>query len=435
MSNVDSPLSKKHKQIVAALCATYGLLYLGRVNFSVVLPVLAVELDVGRAEIGILGTVFFWTYAIGNFVNGEIGSHVSPKRVVGLGLLVTAFVNLVFGFQTSLLLMLVLWGLNGIAQSGGWPPIVRIMSERLHSSQIKQVSTIIPISYVIGTVVTWTLIGAVAAGGNWRLAFWLPGVILLLTAALWWRAGIDAPTTVSKGVRLSTIIAESRGLAFALTVAALAGFVRNGSIIWLPSYILDSQLIPDNLVGAVAALTQAVAIPGLMIARQRVVRTNQVLVTGVYMFSAGGLAFLLLSVTSGILSIAILCLAMMILGGAFGLVTSSMPVILSPPGRASSVAGTQNMMATFAGGVAGFGIGAIVEGSGWNAVFGLWGIMLLTSAVITWRHRHEEDRRGGADTPHPPAPSPTRGEGEPGGAELAQGTKTSTSGAHRSRRH
>ena len=396
MSNFHPPLSKKHKQIVAALCATYGVLYLGRVNISVVLPILAVELDVGRAEIGILGTVFFWVYAIGNFVNGEIGSHVSPFRVVALGLLVTAIVNLVFGFQTSLLVMLVLWGVNGFAQSGGWPPIVRILAERLHPSQIKQVSTVIPISYVIGTVVTWTLIGAVAAGGNWRLAFWLPGVILLLTAALWRKAGIDAPTADSKGVRLSTIIAESRGLAFALVVSALAGFVRNGSIIWLPSYILDSQLIADNLVGAVAALTQVVAIPGLMIARHRVVRTNQVLVTGVYMFSAGGLAFLLLSATSGILSIVVLCLAMMILGGAFGLVTSSMPVMLSPPGRASSIAGTQNMMATFAGGLAGFGIGASVERGGWSAVFGLWGLMLLLAAAITWRHRHEEDRRTGA---------------------------------------
>ena len=111
------------------------------------------------------------------------------------------------------------------------------------------------------------------------------------------------------------------------------------------------------------------------------------------MFSAGGLAFLLLAATNGILSIVVVCLAMMILGGAFGMVTSSMPVILSPPGRASSIAGTLNMMATFAGGLAGFGIGAIVEHSGWNAVFGLWGIMLLLSALITWRHRHEEERQ------------------------------------------
>ncbi|MCY4063816.1 MAG: MFS transporter [Chloroflexi bacterium] len=397
MTKSQSALVKRQNLLVGALCTTYGLLYLGRVNISVVLPLLAIELDVSRAQVGILGTVFFWTYGIGNFVNGEIGSHVRPYRVIGVGLLVTAIVNLVFGFQTSLLLMLVLWGINGLAQSGGWPPIVRILAERLDPSRIKQVSTVIPVSYVIGIVVTWTFVGAVAAGENWRLAFWLPGLILLLTAGLWWKGGIDAPTTDSKGVRLSTIMAEARGVAFALAVSALAGFVRNGSIIWLPSYILDGQLISDDLVGAVAALTQVVAIPGLMLARLRVVRTNQVLVTGAYMFSAGGLAFVLLSATSGISAIVVLCLAMMILGGAFGLVTSSMPVILSPPGRTSSIAGTLNMMATFAGGVAGFGIGAIVEHSGWNAVFGVWGIMLLLAAAITWRHRHEEDRWSGAD--------------------------------------
>ena len=291
MSNFDSPLSKKHKQVVAALCTTYGLLYFGRVNISVVLPIIAVELDVGRAEIGILGTVFFWVYAIGNFVNGEIGSHVSPFRLVGLGLLVTAIVNIAFGFQTSLLTMLILWGINGFAQSGGWPPIVRILAERLDPRQIKRVSTVIPFSYVIGTVVTWTLIGAVAAGGNWRIAFWLPGLVLLLTAALWRKGGIDAPTTHSSGVRLSTIIAEARAVAFALVVSALAGFVRNGSIIWLPTFILDSELIADNLVGALAAITQMVAIPGLMLAHHRVTRTNQVLTTAVLMLGAAGARF------------------------------------------------------------------------------------------------------------------------------------------------
>ena len=394
MSNFHSPLSKKHKQVVAALCATYGLLYFGRVNISVVLPIIAVELDVGRAEIGILGTVFFWVYAIGNFVNGEIGSHVSPFRLVGLGLLVTAIVNIAFGFQTSLLTMLILWGINGFAQSGGWPPIVRILAERLDPRQIKRVSTVIPFSYVIGTVVTWTLIGAVAAGGNWRIAFWLPGLVLLLTAALWRKGGIDAPTTHSSGVRLSTIIAEARAVAFALVVSALAGFVRNGSIIWLPTFILDSELIADNLVGALAAITQMVAIPGLMLAHHRVMRTNQVLTTAVLMLGAAGLAFLLLTQTAGALSLVILCLAMMLLGGGFGLVTSSMPLILAPPGRASSVAGTLNMMATFAGGLAGFSIGGLVEQSGWGAVFGVWGIMLLLASAVVWRRRGAEDRWG-----------------------------------------
>ncbi len=396
MTKLQATLTKTQKLIVGTICATYGLLYLGRVNISVVLPLLAIELDVSRAQIGILGTVFFWTYGLGNFINGQLGSQVNPVRLVAFGLLVTALVNLVFGFQTSLVLMLALWAVNGFAQSTGWPPMLRILTERLNTGQIKRASTLLPFSYVIGTMVTWSLLGAIAIGDNWRLAFWLPGLVLLLTASLWLKAGLATPRAATSAFRLSAILPEARGVAFALVVSALAGFVRNGSLIWLPTYILDSELIVDSLVGAVAAITQVVAIPGLWLAHRRVARTHQVLATAVLMLGAAGCAFLLLAPATGALSLALLCLAMMILGGGFGLVTSSMPLILAQPGRASSIAGTLNMMATIAGGLAGFSIGGLVDAGGWSAVFGLWGIMLLLASAVTWRYRHHEDRWTGA---------------------------------------
>ena len=389
---MSSAFVKHQNLLVGALCTTYGLFYLGRVNISVVLPAIAVELNVGRAEIGSLGTVFFWIYGIGNFVFGQLGSHVSPSRLVGFGLLASALVNLAFGFQTSLIVMLALWGINGFAQSSGWSPIARILAERLDPSRIKRASTIMPFGYVLGTVVTWSVIGALATGENWRVAFWLPGLVLLLVTALWRMAGIDAPKTKSSGVRLSTIVAEARGVAFALAAAAMAGFVRNGSIIWLPFYIVDTELIADNLVGLVAALTQVVALGGLALARIGVLRSNQVLTTSVLMFVPAGVAFLLLTATSGLSSIVVITFGLMMLNGAFGLTTSSIPLVLAGPGRASSIAGTLNMMATIAGGLAGFSIGVLVEISGWGAVFGIWGALLLLAALLVWRHRGEEDK-------------------------------------------
>ena len=386
-------LSRQQTLMVGGLCATYGLFYLGRVNISVVLPLLAVELNVGRAEVGILGTVFFWTYAFGNFLWGEVGSHVRPFYVIGFGLLASALVNLAFGFQATLAAMLVLWSINGLAQAGGWSPIARILAERLDPAHIKRVSTVLPFSYVIGTVITWALIGAVATGVNWRAAFWLPGVVLLLATAVWWKAGIDAPRKKPSGPRLSVIMDEARGASFALLVAALAGFVRNGSIIWLPSYILDTGLIPDNLVGAVAALTQVIALAGIFLARWGVMRSNRVFQTLALLAGAGGLLFLPVSLTTNALSIVVLSAALMLLNGAFGLVTSSLPLLLAKPGRASSIAGTLNMMATFAGGLAGFSMGGLVERSGWGAVFALWGACLLLAALLIWRHRGEEDAR------------------------------------------
>ena len=389
-------LSKQQNKMVGTIWITYALFYLGRVNVSVVLPLLALDLDVSRAEVGALGTAFFWVYGISHFIMGEIGSHVSPFRIVSIGLLAISLVNIAFAFQTSLIVMLLLWGLNGVAQSAGWAPMFRILAERLDRSHIKRISTVMPFSYVFGTALTWTLIGVVAAGDDWRIAFWLPGGLLLLVLAFWRKAGIDAPKSKSSGVRFLVIVSEARGIGFALVAAALAGFVFNGTIIWLPTYILDTGLIAENLVGLAAALMQVIAITGLFLARYRVARSNQVFVTTALMLAAAGIALLLLTVTGGLLALLVVAVALIFLNGAFGLAVSSMPLLLAPPGRASSVTGSINMMSNFFGGMAGFSIGALVEFSGWGAVFALWGAVLLLAALVLWKKRAEENRWAGA---------------------------------------
>ena len=389
-------LNKQQNKMVGTIWITYALFYLGRVNVSVVLPALAVGLDASRAEVGALGTAFFWVYGISHFIMGEIGSHVSPFRIVSIGLLAISLVNIAFAFQTSLIVMLLLWGLNGVAQSAGWAPMFRILAERLDRSHIKRISTVMPFSYVFGTALTWTLIGVVAAGDDWRIAFWLPGGLLLLVLAFWRKAGIDAPKSKSSGVRFLVIVSEARGIGFALVAAALAGFVFNGTIIWLPTYILDTGLIAENLVGLAAALMQVIAITGLFLARYRVARSNQVFVTAALMLAAAGIALLLLTVTGGLLALLVVAVALIFLNGAFGLAVSSMPLLLAPPGRASSVTGSINMMSNFFGGMAGFSIGALVEFSGWGAVFALWGAVLLLAALVLWKKRAEENRWAGA---------------------------------------
>ena len=389
-------LTKHPDYLLGALCSTYGLFYLGRVNISVALPIMAHDLGLSLAEVGALGTIFFWFYGLFQFISGEIGSHVSPFRIVSIALLVTAIINLTVAFQSSLIVMLVLWAFNGIAQSGGWSPMVRILAERLPPDRIKRASTLMPLGYVIGTAITWTLVGAVAVDGNWRIAFWLPGLLLLLVLVFWRKARIDAPKAKSSRIRPSRIIAEARSIVFVLFCAALAGFVRNGALVWLPSYILDTELIAENLVGAIAALTQIIVIPGLLLAHYRVARTNQVFLTAVILFVAAGLGFLLLSVSQGLVALLVIAVALMMLNGAFNLVITSIPLLLAPVGRASSTAGSVNMMATVIGGLAGVAVGGLLEISGWPVVFGLWGLVLLLAALVIWWRRAEEYRRASA---------------------------------------
>lgn len=382
---------QQQDKLVATLWLTYALFYLGRVNFSVVLPGLAEALEISRAEAGALGTVFFWVYGIGHFVSGEVGSHVSPFRLVGGGLLVIALANILFSVQTSLLIMLVLWGINAVGQSAGWAPMFRILAERLDRAHIKRVSTIMPFSYVVGTAVTWAFVGAIAAGRDWQVAFWLPGLLTLLVLAFWWKAGFDAPVSHATGLDLARIGAELRQIWYVMVAAALVGFAFNGMTIWLPTYILDTGLIADNAVGSLSAAMQVVAIAGLVVARYRVMRSSRVFITSVQMFAAAGIAFVLMAATSGQLALLIITVGLIMLNGAFGLTVSSMPLLLAGPGRASSITGSVNMMSNLFGGVAGITIGAVVEARGWPAAFALWGAALLLASVLIWGKRGIED--------------------------------------------
>ncbi len=378
------------RRIVSAIWLTYALFYLGRVNLSVALPALALALDASRAEVGALGTVFYWVYGIGHFISGEMGSHASPRRLVSLGLLAIALLNIAFGFQSALLPMLLLWSLNGLAQSAGWAPMLRILAERLERAQLKHIATIMPFSYVFGTALTWTVIGTVASV-DWRVAFWLPGALLLLVLVLWRRAAVDAPAAAAGGVDIARILREARGIAFALLTAALAGFVFNGMIIWLPTYILDTGLVAENFVGAVAALLQVMAFAGLLLARYGVLRSNRVLPTAALLLAAAGCALLALPLALGALALLIIAIALVLLNGAFGLVVSALPLLLAPPGRASSITGSVNMMSNFFGGIAGFTVGGLVEARGWDAAFLIWGGALLLAAAVLWRRRSREN--------------------------------------------
>lgn len=386
------PLTRQQNLMVRTVWVTYALFYFGRVNMSIALPLLAVALNVSRAEVGAVVLVFFWVYGIGQFVNGEIGNHLSPFRMVSIGLLTIAAVNFAFAFQTSLVVMLALWGINGSAQSAGWAPMLRILDEGLDRSQIKRVSTLMPFSYVVGTAFTWTLVGAAAAIGGWQLAFLLPGLVMLGALVFWRRAGIDAPRAKSPGFSLSDVTADLRAVWLLLVSSAMAGFVFNGAVIWLPSYILDTGLIPDYAVGLAAAVMQVIAIMGLFLARYQVVRTNRVFATVVVMFTATALALLLSMTATGLLSLLFITGALMMLNGGFGLTISSMPLILAPPGRASSTTGSVNMMTSFFGGLAGFTIGGLVESSGWQVVFGLWAVILLMASLLIWLKRDEENK-------------------------------------------
>ena len=116
------------RRILITSWLTYAGFYLGRVNLAVALPALQNHFGWTRSEAGLIGSAFFWLYAIGQLINGALGDRWNPRYFVAAGLIASALMNLAFGFSNALPLFILIWGANGYVQSTGWGPIMRTLS-------------------------------------------------------------------------------------------------------------------------------------------------------------------------------------------------------------------------------------------------------------------------------------------------------------------
>lgn len=71
-----------------------------------------------RSDIGLLATLFYITYGLSKFVSGIVSDRSNARYFMGIGLIATGVVNILFGFSTSLWAFAVLWALNAFFR--GW---------------------------------------------------------------------------------------------------------------------------------------------------------------------------------------------------------------------------------------------------------------------------------------------------------------------------
>ncbi|EGZ15162.1 hypothetical protein PHYSODRAFT_561102 [Phytophthora sojae] len=83
---------------------------------------------------GLMDTLFMGFYALGLYVSGILGDKHDLRRMIAGGMWATAAVGLLFGLGAladvhALSFYAVLWGLNGLIQSSGWPANVAVMGK------------------------------------------------------------------------------------------------------------------------------------------------------------------------------------------------------------------------------------------------------------------------------------------------------------------
>jgi len=163
-----------------AMYLGYAFFYFTRKSFTFAMPLMIDELGFTKADLGILGSILYFTYGISKFFSGIMSDRSNPRYFMAIGLIATGLWNICFGFSSSLLFFAIFWGLNGWFQGWGWPPCARFLTHWYAKKERGRWWGIWSTSHNLGGALIPVIVGLVAASYGWRMAMYVPGITCII---------------------------------------------------------------------------------------------------------------------------------------------------------------------------------------------------------------------------------------------------------------
>ncbi len=159
----------------------YSLYYVCRTSLNVVKKDIMDANLLDATELGFIGSVLLFAYAIGKFVNGFLADHCNIKRFMATGLIVSAAANGILGilgFESEVIptailsiMFAVMWGINGWAQSMGAPPAIIGLSRWLPLSKRGTYYGFFSLSHNLGEWLSFLFVGILVSLAGWQWGF------------------------------------------------------------------------------------------------------------------------------------------------------------------------------------------------------------------------------------------------------------------------
>ncbi|MEG0691534.1 MAG: MFS transporter, partial [Oscillospiraceae bacterium] len=369
--------SAKLANIIFILCwIAYFSTYIGRLNYSAAMTQMIDESFLSKVQGGLIGTSFFACYGVGQFFNGFIGDRVSPFKMIFGGILVSAIANLFMALFPSITLMYVIWGLNGIAQSMIWSPIMRIFSQLLPIDRRFKACVHINSTVAAGTLCAYLLSTLLLGLSNWKSVFIVAGIFLFIVALAWGAYFLKTrnnfkleevavtPEKSENSTGLVTILFAS-GVFLMLFPTAIHGMLKDGITSWFPSYLVENHGLMPNISVLLTTILPLFNLTGAYLANwlnNKLLRSD--LKTAGLMFLLSGVSLALLAVFGGysiFLAIILTAIATSSMFGVNAIMVSILPMYFGKVGLASTVTGILNS-ATYIGCAISMGLfGAMIE--------------------------------------------------------------------------
>jgi len=376
----------KTKLIFWNIWSSYATYYFGKVNLSIVVPaLLATYQNLSLYNVGLISSGFFTAYALGQFLHGQISERYNPFVYISIGLIGSAFFNVLLGFAAGFFWLLFIFEVcDGFMQSMGWSSCVRANSLIQSKERLEKSSIILGTSYQVGNSIAW-LVSAFAVGAwGWQAGFWVAAAMLFMRgiALLMFRPDIEIEAKHEPKEQIKRTL--SKPIVLSGISLSLLNMVRYGVITWIPLYLFTSNNLVVSQMGDVGLKVCLIPILGVLGTLYFYKNSKLSIDTKAILFLIGlCISFITLPFVSGSLALLVL------LAGSFFLYGPHVYLVTTIPSRMKE----KNVVAASAGFIDGMGyIGTVLIGiiipllisvfGGWTSVFIFWAVLSAIVAIL-----------------------------------------------------
>ena len=386
-----SPAAKKAVMIGSMCSLSYLAVYVARNILGAVSPQMIESGSFTTENIGTLSSVYFFSYAFGQLINGRIGDKIKSKYMISLGLILAGVCNLLFStVNHSMLVSYAAYALTGYFLSMIYGPMTKVVAENTEPIYATRCSLGYTFSSFFGT----PLAGVLAALMAWQGVFafssgmlFVMGSVCFAVFTFFERKGVieygkfRRQKAQGNAVR---ILIQHRIIKFTL-IAVRSGIVSTTVGCWLPTYL--SQYLGFTTERAALIFTVSTFIIStttfaavFLYERLRRDIDRTVLIA----FSSSALCFLVVFfLKHPVLNIVFMILAIMSSGCAASMLYSRYCPSLRDTGMVSSATGFLDFMSYMSASISSTLFANAVASIGWSRLILVWFGLMFIGVIVS----------------------------------------------------
>lgn len=374
---------------------TYATYYMGRYNFNVVKGTIGSTFHLDKAQMGIIATAGFWTYALSVIFNGPLADRIGGRKAILMGavgaLLVNLLIGILFlkGWSSKLIVgMSLLYSVNMYFQSFGALSVVKVNAAWFHVKERGVFGGVFGSMISAGYFLAISIGGWILAHFSWYMVFIVPAIAMFIMYLVDYFLVKDRPSQAGHAdfdtgdasagddtpVDWSYLFKKVFSHPVIVTIALAefcTGFVRQGLLLYFTEYLKEVHHVNPGTPlfwWAGTGITIGGILGGLICGwlSDRLFQSRRPPVA--FLFYIGQIvALLLLAFASGPLAAAFLIgFSCMFIFGVHGMLSGTASMDFGGRKAAATAAGMLDGIQYIAAGLTGFGLGWILKTYGWD---------------------------------------------------------------------